>query len=209
MEITIHQVLSYLKTADKRVSDKIGTDMYVTYVKTGADKINGESASDAKAEMRSSYQSVCDLLRRIEEIKKAINKSNAETMITVCGEEMSVASALYMMNYGVEAKRKLLMSMRQQYNTAKQNVERKNGDELENKVNKFIDTMYGGKEKANSTEAIGAIDDYRKKHSYELVDPIGILAEIKKLTAWIDEFEAEVDGAIQVSNATHTITISD
>ena len=31
--------------------------------------------------------------------------------------------------------------------------------------------------------------------------------EIKSLEAWINEFETEVDSAIQVSNATHTITI--
>ena len=136
-------------------------------VKIGADKINGESANTARAEMKSSYQSVCDILKRVEDIKKAINKANAEIIITVCGEEMSVASALYMMNYGLDVKKKLLSSMRQQYITAKQNVEYKNGSELENKVNKFVETMYGGKEKANSSEAIGAIEDYRKKNSYE------------------------------------------
>ena len=209
MEMTIHQALSYLKTADKRIEDKIVGDTYVTFVKIGADKINGESANTARAEMKSSYQSVCDILKRVEDIKKAINKANAEIIITVCGEEMSVASALYMMNYGLDVKKKLLSSMRQQYITAKQNVEYKNGSELENKVNKFVETMYGGKEKANSSEAIGAIEDYRKKNSYELVDPIGISEEIKKLTDWIDDFEAEVDAKIQMSNSTHTITIPD
>ena len=56
-------------------------------------------------------------------------------------------------------------------------------------------------------DAIAAREAYIKQNAYEVVDPIDIVGEIKGLEAWINEFETEVDSAIQVSNATHTITI--
>ena len=205
--MTIHAALSYLKTAQKRIEKALSTDTFVTYAKVNADKINGESAPTAKDNMKSSYQSVCDIIAMVEAIKKSISKANAENMITVCGQPMYVAEAIYMMNYGIDTKKMLLETMRRQYADAARSVNRFNGDELEKRADQFIASIYGNKEKATGNDALIAREDFKKKNSYELVDPIGILKEINTLEKWIADFEAEVDGAIQVSNATHTITI--
>ena len=206
-EMTIHAALSYLKTADKRITKALSTDTYVTYAKVGADKIGGMYATSAKEEMRSSYRSVVDIVKTVEAIKKAISKANAENTVVVCGEEMTVAEAIYMMSYGIDNKRAILTTLRQQYLDAKISVDRLNGDELERRADQFINSIYGNKEKATGQEALTARENFKKQNSYELVDPVGVLTEIKSLESWIDRFEAEVDGAIQVSNATHTITI--
>ena len=97
--------------------------------------------------------------------------------------------------------------LRKQYLDSKISVDRLNGDELERRADQFINSIYGNKEKATGQEALTARENFKKQNSYELVDPVGVLTEIKFLESWIDRFEAEVDGAIQVSNATHTITI--
>lgn len=206
-EMTIHAALSYLKTADKRISKALSTDTYVTYAKVGADKIGGMSATSAKEEMKSSYQSVTDIMKTVEAIKKAISRANAENTIVVCGEEMTVAEAIYMMSYGIDNKKKILDTLRRQYLDSKRSIDRANGEELERRADQFIVSIYGNKEKATGQEALTARENFKKQNSFELVDPIGVLAEIKSLESWIDRFEAEVDGAIQVSNATHTITI--
>lgn len=205
-EMTIHAALSYLKTADKRIQKALNTDAYIAYAKVGADKINGVSAKDAKDEMKSSYQSVVDIINTVNAIKKAISKSNAENTVVVCGNEMTVAEAIYMMQYGIDVKKSLLNNLRSQYASAKTSAERFNRD-VEQRADKFIESMYGSKEKATGQDAIAARDAYIKQNTYEVVDPIGLMDEIKSLEAWINEFETEVDGAIQVSNATHTITI--
>ena len=199
-EMTIHAAVSYLKTADKRITKALSTDTYVTYAKVSADKISGMSATIAKDDMKGSYQSVTDIVKTVEAIKKAISKANAENTIVVCGEEMTVAEAIYMTSYGIDNRRAILTTLRQQYADAKRSVDRLNGEELERRADQFINSIYGNKEKATGQEALTARENFKKQNSFELVD-------IKYLESWIDRFEAEVDGAIQVSNATHTITI--
>lgn len=204
--MTIHAALSYLKTADKRITKALDTGTYATYAKVGADKINGVSAKTVKEDMKSSYQSVVDIIRTVEAIKKAVSKSNAENTIIVCGDEMTVAEAIYMMQYGIETKKELLQTLRTQYASARNSVERYNKD-VEQRADKFIESMFGSKEKATGQDAITAREAYIKQNTYEVVDPINLMDEIKNLETWINEFETEVDGAIQVSNATHTIEI--
>lgn len=205
--MTIHAGLSYVKNAQKRIDKALDTGTFVTYAKNGADKINGESAVKVREDIKSSYQSVCDIIKTVEAIKRAISDANAKYTVFVCGEEMTVAEAIYMMNYGIAIKKNLLGTMRSQYTTAKKYVEKFNGDDLEKRADQFIASIYGNKEKATGAEALSAREAFKKQHSYELVDPINILKEINALEQWIADFEAEVDGAIQVSNATHTITI--
>lgn len=204
--MTIHAALSYLKTADKRITKALDMDTYATYAKVGADKINGVSASRVKEEMKSSYQSVVDIIKTVEAIKKAVSKSNAENTIVVCGDEMTVAEAIYMMQYGIDVKKSLLQNLRTQYASARNSVDRYNKD-VEQRADKFIESMFGSKEKATGQDAITAREAYIKQNTYEVVDPINLMDEIKYLETWINEFETEVDGAIQVSNATHTIEI--
>lgn len=204
--MTVHAALSYLKTADKRITKALSTDTYATYAKIGADKINGVSAKAVKEDMKSSYQSVRDIIKTVEAIKKAVSKSNAENTIIVCGDEMTVAEAIYMMQYGIETKKELLQILRAQYASARNSVERYNKD-VEQRADKFIESMFGSKEKATGQDAITAREAYIKQNTYEVVDPVNLMDEIKTLEVWINEFETEVDGAIQVSNATHTIEI--
>ena len=204
--MTIHAALSYLKTADKRITKALDTDTYVTYAKVGADKINGVSAPKVKEEMKSSYQAVTDIIKTVEAIKKAVSKSNAENTIIVCGDEMTVAEAIYMMQYGINVKKSLLQNLRTQYASARNSVDRYNRD-VEQRADKFIESMFGSKEKATGQEAINARDAYIRQNTYEVIDPVGLMDKIKSLEVWINEFETEVDGAIQVSNATHTIEI--
>ena len=205
-EMTIHAALSYLKTADKRIARALSADTYVTYSKIGADKIDGVPVKTVKEEMKSSYQSVVDIINTVEAIKKAISKSNAENTIVVCGKEMTVAEAIYMMQYGIETKKDLLNTLRTQYASVRNTIDRYNKD-VEQRADKFIESMFGSKEKATGQDAIIARDAYIKQNTYEIIDSVGMMDEIKSLEAWINEFDVEVDGAIQVSNATHTITI--
>ena len=51
------------------------------------------------------------------------------------------------------------------------------------------------------------IASYKENNQYILIDPINIVPTISSLQSEIDAFEAKVDSAIQIANATNTITI--
>ena len=54
-----------------------------------------------------------------------------------------------------------------------------------------------------------ASKDFKARNEYKLVDPVGIVDRIAKLTEETDRFQAAVDSAIQISNATTYIEIED
>ena len=92
---------------------------------------------------------------------------------------------------------------------ARQTIEFENGARLEDRLDKFIQATYGSKEKVTAEELDKASKDFKARNEYKLVDPLGIVDKIATLTKEIDEFQAAVDSAIQISNATTYIEIPD
>ena len=210
--MTIHEALVFVKLADKKINQ--GLSFNNSFVEINTDpsnanfKIKGKSVQEFASEVSSNYQSIRDTMKRVDAIKAAISKSNASTIINVGGKEMTVAEAIYQMKYGLKAKKNLLSTLQSQLNFAQMKLEdavKKSELTLE----KTINTLYGNKEKTNVNT--DAIIDFRKKFTSEnqpvLIDPINISKEINKLSLEIDQFELNVDSALQVSNATTTIEI--
>lgn len=204
--MTVHSALAYLKIADKRIESAL-KHTFVTCAQVNSTKIQGISAADFRNAMASDYKSVCDITNNVIAIKKALSESNAKTMITVCGETMSVAAAIYMMKYGVSQKEAVLKELRSQYAAAMQIVSKRNGKELDERAETYIRTLYTNKEGTSGEDALKSREQFKAVNSFEVVDSIHIAEEIKKLSDWIDTFKAEIDGALQVSNAVTTITV--
>ena len=79
---------------------------------------------------------------------------------------------------------------------------------IDEKMERSIVSLFGKENiKANTDEVLEYKDKYKKKYMPVLVDPIKLQDEIIKLSEEIDQFEMNVDSAIQVSNATNTIVI--
>ena len=68
--------------------------------------------------------------------------------------------------------------------------------------------MFGAKEKSSSADYMEFIESFKKNNQVVLIDPLGAMTQAKKLQDEVDAFEAGVDAAIQVANATHEITIN-
>ena len=171
-------------------------------------RIDGMSIQEFGSKVSSNYQAVTDLIRRVDAIKAAISKSNAETIINVGGREMTVAEAIYQMKYGLKTKKMLLNTLQTQLQFAQSQLE-EDTKKSEQRLEKTIETLYGNKDKTNiNTDAIMA---FKKKYNMEnqpvLIDPIDINKKINALSLEIDQFELNVDSALQVSNATTTIEI--
>lgn len=204
--LTVHEALCEIKTNTKRITSTITKSSFCTFNRATSTKLNGSDISVYEKEARSNYDSVIDLIKRTEAMKAAISLSNASTHITVGGKTMTVAEGIYYLSHGVDDKKLLLKTLTDQLNVATAKIEAENGDKLDKKVENFVLTTFGSKEKANADDINSVTENYRKANSFVLIDPLNIREKIKALKDEIDAFEQSVDSALQVSNATTTIT---
>ena len=101
-KMTVHEALCEIKVADKRIEKAIQECAFCEANKEISPKINGITVAEFENDVKAKYQKINDLIRRNENIKKALSLSNAKTVITVNGKEMTMAEAIYMMQYGIK-----------------------------------------------------------------------------------------------------------
>ena len=204
--LTVHEALCEIKVNTKRIASTINKSSFCTFNRASSSKLNGSDISVYEKEAQSNYNSIVDLIKRTEAMKAAISLSNASTFITVGGRKMSVAEGIYYLSHGVDDKKQLLKVLTEQLVYATSKIEQENGDKLDKKVENFVITTFGSKEKADATEINQVTENYRRANSLVLIDPLNIREKIKSLQEEIDAFEKNIDSALQVSNATTTIT---
>lgn len=206
--MTVHKALAELKLLDQRINTSIHTKSLCSTAKNSSLKINGETIEDFKNTTKENYQSINDLIRRRDAIKKAVSKSNASTLVTINDVEYTVAEAIWMNQSGMEAKEDLLRKLKDLYSAAVKKTEDNNA-QLDAKAEQFIISMNGQSDKKamNTDEVKAAKDAYIKSNTMSIVCGFDIKEEINKLEAEIDSFKAEVDAALSVSNATTMIEV--
>lgn len=205
-KMTIHKALAELKTMDDRIAKAIRETSYVLAVKHSAEKINGMTVSNFKDKMRSGYQKVTDLIARRNAIKRAVVLSNATTKVKIGDNEYTVAEAIEMKNHGMEFRSALLRKMNSDYIAAQNDLARNGGEALEKKSEQYVLAVIAAQPKdskmsADSDVMKGLRQTYIENNTYDLVDPLDITKVMEALDAEINEFNAEVDAALSVSNA--------
>lgn len=209
-QMTVHRALAELKVIDDRIFKAINAGTYVTANKHSNDKINGITIDKFKDNMKSAHQKVTDLINRRNAIKRAVVLSNAVTKITVGDIEYTVAEAIEMKNHGMEFKQQFVKVMNAQLTRANSEVYRNSGEMLEEKAEKYILAFIQAQPKdskmtANDDTVKALRKDYIERNTFDLVDPLDIAMRIDTMQDEIDEFNAEVDAALSVSNATTVI----
>lgn len=205
-KMTIHKALAELKTMDDRISKAIRSTTYVLAVKHSAEKINGFKVNDFKEQMRSGYQKVTDLIKRRDAMKRAVVLSNATTKVKIGDTEYTVAEAIEMKNHGMEFRNALLHQMSSAYVAAQNDLTRNGGEALEKKAEQYVLAVIAAQPKDSKmsvdSDAMKALrQTYIENNTYDLVDPLDIAKVMEALDAEINEFNAEVDAALSVSNA--------
>ena len=205
-KMTIHNALAELKTLDARIEKAIRETPYVLAVKHSAEKINGMSIADFKTQIKSCYQKATDLIARRDAMKRAVVLSNANTKITIGGNEYTVAEAIEMKNHGIEFKERLLNAMTYAYNDAQNDLNRNSGDSLERKAEQYVLAVIQAQPKdSKMTVDSDAMQSLRKTYiennTYDLIDPLGVANVIKSLEDEINKFNTEIDAALICSNA--------
>ena len=212
-KMTIHKALAELKTMDDRIHKAIRSATYVLAVKHSAEKINGVKVETFKDSMKSGYQKVTDLIARRDAMKRAVVLSNATTTVKVGENEYTVAEAIEMKNHGMEFKKTLLQSLYSAYGSAQNELARNSGEALEKKAEQYVLAVIAAQPKdakmSVDSEAMKSLrKTYIENNTYDLVDPMDVSKIIEKLDAEINEFNAEVDAALSVSNALTVIEFS-
>ena len=205
-KMTVHKALAELKTMDDRINKAIRGTTYVLAVKHSAEKIDGMTIKDFKDKMRSGYQKVTDLIARRDAMKRAVVLSNATTKVKIGENEYTVAEAIEMKNHGMEFRDALLHQMCSAYATAQNELSRNSGEILEKRAEQYVLAVIGAQPKDSKmsvdSDAMKALrQTYIENNAYDLIDPMNISNVIETLDAEINEFNAEVDAALSVSNA--------
>ena len=205
-KMTVHKALAELKTMDARIDKAIRDTTYVLAVKHSAEKINGMTVSNFKDKMKSGYQKATDLIARRDAMKRAVVLSNATTKVKVGDNEYTVAEAIEMKNHGMEFRSALLRQIGAAYATAQNELNRNSGETLEKKAEKYVLDVIAAQPKDSKmsvdSEAMKALrKTYIENNTYDLVDPLDAAKIMESLDAEINEFNAEVDAALSVSNA--------
>lgn len=212
-KMTVHKALAELKTLDARIDKAISDVDYVCAVKHSAEKINGKTLADFKADIKSGYQKARDLMARQEAMKRAVVLSNAATMVRIGDKELTVAEAIELKNHGVEFKRQMLRRISSMYESALADLERNSGEALERRAEAYVLSVIQAQPKesrmAVDSEAMNALrKTYIENNGFDLIDPLDVSKVMAALEAEIHDFETEVDAALSTSNALTVLEFS-
>ena len=206
--MTVHKALAELKLLDSRIEKAIAEGIYCVANKHSNDKLGGVPLDDYIKIMQGGYDKATDLINRRKAIKRAVVLSNAVTKVSIAGDEYTVAEAIEMKNHGVEFEKLLMNTMNIQYRNAQMQIKQENGKDLEQRAEQYVTAIYGQKEgKTNAADIEKVKKDFIESNTYVLVDPLHVLDKIEDLEKKINDFMAEVDSTLSVSNALTEITI--
>lgn len=205
--LTVYMLLTELKTMDKRIAKTIQEIIPVGIKEAAAKNVNGISEADFKKQALADSQRVTDLIKRHQAMKSALYQYNASKVITVAGREMTIAEALWLVEYGMQSKQALLTKYENAYKKALSDIQLFNGDKLDQLADRAAEVMCASKDKTSNQDYREVVESYKADHQKVLIDPLGLKDLITKMTDEIAIFQAEVDAKIQTANATTEVTI--
>ena len=207
MKLSIHRALAEIKLLDSRI-EKATKNKFLGYKKISEDKVLGSTKNkkDFKEEVKSNYQSVTDLINRRLLLKKLVNKSNSETIVTVNGQEMTVTEAIEYKKI-IDYKEVLLTNLQVQYRNVLATVKKEN-DNVEYQLNSQLEAL-NSSDSNKSKDLSGFTEIYRQQHCWEVIDGINIEDKIKELQTEIEDFKTNIDYILSESNAITQIEIED
>lgn len=204
-QISIHRALAELKRLNSRITAATNEVSVIATKRKSTEKLAGKPIAEAKKDMQASYDKVVGLIRYRDQLKTLVVQSNAETIVTVANEKMTVAQAIERKS-SIIYEKELLKELKNQYARAVKELER-HTQELPEKLETYLVNILGNKETRSEDEVMLHTETYLRRNEYELVDPINLKSIIEKLEIKIEEFESEVDAVLSESNATTMITV--
>ncbi len=211
-QITVHRALTQLKTLDGQINKATTQGVFVAMTKGDKKLVTTAAVRTLTAEavttkIKADYQSAKDLIVQRNKIKSAIVASNAVTKVTVAGVEMTVAEAIERKS-SIQYECSLLQTLKSQFQRTSAEFEKQQqavDREIAEKQSQAVGREVNAKINDEDAAALTRMVETREKPA--LVDPLAIDGEIQKLEKEITEFLAEVDSALNESNAVTRIEV--
>lgn len=203
--MTITKALSELKLLDRRVNKLIDETVFVTFTVGSDPPYEARSAAEFNQRALANRQAAADLMRRRAAIKSAVVLSNATTTVQVAGSSYTVAEAIERKS-SVQYDQRLLGRLRGDLARAREQAQQANDRALSR-----LDTQAQallGKDSARGSEYEALHRSFMERNAAHVLDPLDAQREIDTLGRQVEEFLAEVDQALSVSNALTLIEVS-
>jgi hypothetical protein len=204
-KMTVTRALAELKLLDSRINKEITyssafVDVSQKKTEDGNKALkSGMNKQEFEKRAESNYKSINDLIKRRNEIKSAILKSNAETKVKIGKNDYTVVEAIDQKG-AINYKKSLLNSMKSQLSIMLSEIERAKG-KVESQVETMLTQNLGGNEKTNENDYDIIAKPFIEANELKLIDPLKLQEKIDVLDKEIDEFESEVDFVLSESNS--------
>lgn len=211
-KITIHRVLSELKTIDDRINKEISSFKPLT-VKRGNNSLVSTGGrlpileSEFVNNAKSTYQSIEDLIDRKFKLKSALTKANVNTKVTIDGKEYTIIEAIEMKSI-MDLKKSLLYKMTSEINQSNKIYESTSA-QVDSDFERMLSTQVANI--TNKSDIQKVRDEYMetfyKQNEVKMVDPLKCNDLANSLQKDIDKFLMEIDSALSEINATTLIEV--
>ncbi len=208
--ITVTDALAELTLLQKRIESariSLEDNTLITYVEMGKVPTGFKSREDYETKAKASLQKVDALITRRRVIKRAIVLSNAQTIVTVASENMTVAEAIEMKNF-IMYYESVLNTMHSAYKTTISQYE-KAKVKIKDRLDKLALEVLGKNVNSGSDRYQSLADSFLAREGVELLDPTNLAEEVEKRQSFIEEFNSTVDRVLSISNARTMIDIPD
>jgi len=204
IKISMHRLLGMLK-ANEDIINKSQSKRFVhLYVKSQG-KVAGVPAREVDKEIKADYQSIRKLIKNNHILRAARVLSNVQTIVSISGKEYTVADAIAR-KQNLSFEKTLLKLLTAQYSAIRTQYDAAH-DDLTEATSRYITGLINDKSVVSADKIAQLEKDYRELHEKDILDPIGISEEIKKLEKEITGFETEVDYVLSDSNASTFVEV--
>ncbi|MDY6939478.1 MAG: hypothetical protein SWY16_17680 [Cyanobacteriota bacterium] len=206
--MTVTDALAELTLLEKRIdSARLGLDnnALIAVVEMGKVPTGYKSRQEHASQARAALQRVDALISRRRTIKRSVVLSNASTMVTIAGEEMTVAEAIEMKNF-IDYYEGVLNTMQSAYSRARKDYDIAKV-RVKDRLDKLAIEVLGKNASAEKYQSLA--DSFLAREGVELLDPIDIAAKIEDRQTFVEEFNSTVDRVLSISNARTTVEIPD
>lgn len=209
-QISVTRALTELK----HLSDRIARETSKQFVGVAKGHNNHKVCVTAPSQsvdafsntVKANLSSVLDLIKRRETLKRAIIKSNAQVIVTIGGQQMTVAEAIET-KANIGFTQSLIGQLRFQLTNVNNQAEKANTALLE-EINKAVISAYGNEKGKVDEEQYEAVAKPRQARSeLTLIDPNNVEAVIEALEKSVSEFLEEVDFVLSESNSVTKIDV--
>lgn len=210
-QMSITQGLAELKLLDKRIKNLIEDNYnepdgpYCFRFIAVSTKTNQVDAEKMKKDALATYQSFNALVKRRDQIKRAIIMKNATTPVRIGTWEGTVAEAIEQKS-SMAYKRTLLYSMKKQVAevTERLKTEQKSVSE---RLDRLLATEMGKDMKTNPETVAALSASFETNNKITLLDPLESGKVINALEDEIETFTTNVDWVLSEANSKTLITV--